>query len=536
MQSRSKFLAQGKHKRKIDKSIDEIKNSQNTKIQREKKEAVYLKYSSTRGNGIALDSAQAIIQGLALDGGLFVPDSLPQVDLAWVTSLCPLSYEDRAVKVLGLFLTDYSAEERKDCIARAYGNNKFDSAMRAPVKIFEDMGVLELWHGPTSAFKDMALQLLPQLMRTALKKTGEKDEILILVATSGDTGKAALEGFRDVDSIKIMVFYPEGGVSRIQQLQMLTQEGSNVNVTAVRGNFDDAQSGVKAIFSDEAFKETLEGKGIKLSSANSINWGRLVPQIVYYFSAYADLVNAGTIKAGEEINFTVPTGNFGNILAGFYAKCMGLPVHRLVCASNSNNVLTDFLRTGIYDRNRDFYKTITPSMDILVSSNLERLLYHMTKDTAKVAGWMKELAASGRYDIGGGLLEKMQQIFWADWASDADAEELIGRVYKEKHYIVDTHTAVAWKVAENYQQSTGDTHYMVVASTASPYKFNGSVLKALGVKIDNLDEFQMLDKLQELNDNPTPQGLASLRAKKLIHNSVCSCDGMARAVMDFVEK
>lgn len=502
----------------------------------EKKEAVDLKYSSTRGNGVKLDSAQAIIQGLATDGGLFVPDSLPKVDASFIASLQELSYEERAAKILGLFLTDYSEKELQDCVVRAYGNGKFDDVRCAPVRIFEDMGVLELWHGPTSAFKDMALQLLPQLMRTARKKTGEKDDVLILVATSGDTGKAALEGFRDVDQIKIMVFYPEGGVSRIQQLQMLTQEGSNVNVTAVRGNFDDAQSGVKKIFGDKSFEKELGAKGVKLSSANSINWGRLVPQIVYYFSAYADLVKAGKIKAGEEINFTVPTGNFGDILAGFYAKCMGLPIHKLVCASNSNNVLTDFLRTGIYDRNRDFYKTITPSMDILISSNLERLLFHMTEDTAKVAGWMKELAESGRYDIGKVLLEKIQQTFWADWIGDADTKELIGRVFREKHYVPDTHTAVAWKVAENYQQATKDKHYMVIASTASPYKFSGSVLEALGTETTGLDEFAMLDKLQELNDNPTPQGLGSLRTKPLLHRDVCACDAMKKAVLAFASK
>ncbi|SFH82820.1 threonine synthase [Selenomonas ruminantium] len=501
----------------------------------EKKEAVDLKYSSTRGNGVKLDSAQAIIQGLAADGGLFVPDSMPKVDAAFIASLGELSYEERAAKVLGLFLTDYTADEIAGCVARAYGNHKFDAAMRAPVRIFDDLGVLELWHGPTSAFKDMALQLLPQLMSTALKKTGEQDKVLILVATSGDTGKAALEGFCDVDQIKIMVFYPEGGVSRIQQLQMLTQEGANVNVTAVRGNFDDAQSGVKSIFSDKAFNEELGKKGVKLSSANSINWGRLVPQIVYYFSAYADLVKAGKIEAGDEINFTVPTGNFGDILAGFYAKCMGLPVHKLICASNANNVLTDFLRTGVYDRNRDFYKTITPSMDILISSNLERLLYHMTGDTARVAGWMQELSATGRYDIGAELLQKIQQTFWADWTSDADTKELIGRVYKDKHYVPDTHTAVAWKVAENYQQATGDDRYMVIASTASPYKFNGSVLEALGVDTAGLDEFAMLDRLQELNDDPTPQGLASLRTKAQRHDDVCACEGMRQAVLAFAE-
>lgn len=495
-----------------------------------------MKYSSTRGNDVAIDSAEAIVKGLAADGGLFVPDSLPQVDASFISSLGELNYEERAAKVLGLFLTDYTADEIKGCVERAYGNNKFDAAMRAPVTMFDDVSVLELWHGPTSAFKDMALQLLPQLMSTALKKTGEKAEVLILVATSGDTGKAALEGFRDVDQIKIMVFYPEGGVSRIQQAQMLTQEGANVNVTAVRGNFDDAQSGVKKIFSDEAFSKELLNKGVKLSSANSINWGRLVPQIVYYFSAYADMVKAGKIKAGEAINFTVPTGNFGDILAGFYAKCMGLPVNKLICASNANNVLTDFLRTGIYDRNRDFHKTITPSMDILISSNLERLLYHVTGDKTKVADWMNELKETGRYDVGADTLAKIKETFWADWTSDDDTEKLIAKVYKEKHYVSDTHTAVAWQVAQNYIAATGDEHKMVVVSTASPYKFNGSVLEALGVNTKDVDEFQLLDKLHELNENPIPQGLDSLRNKAFIHKDVCDADGMKQAVLHFVEK
>lgn len=495
-----------------------------------------MKYSSTRGNDVAIDSAEAIVKGLAADGGLFVPDSLPQVDASFISSLGELNYEERAAKVLGLFLTDYTADEIKGCVERAYGNNKFDAAMRAPVTMFDDVSVLELWHGPTSAFKDMALQLLPQLMSTALKKTGEKAEVLILVATSGDTGKAALEGFRDVDQIKIMVFYPEGGVSRIQQAQMLTQEGANVNVTAVRGNFDDAQSGVKKIFSDEAFGKDLLNKRVKLSSANSINWGRLVPQIVYYFSAYADMVKAGKIKAGQAINFTVPTGNFGDILAGFYAKCMGLPVNKLICASNANNVLTDFLRTGIYDRNRDFHKTITPSMDILISSNLERLLYHVTGDKTKVADWMNELKETGRYDVGADTLAKIKETFWADWTSDDDTEKLIAKVYKEKHYVPDTHTAVAWQVAQNYIAATGDEHKMVVVSTASPYKFNGSVLEALGVNTKHVDEFKLLDKLHELNENPIPQGLDSLRNKAFIHKDVCDADGMKQSVLHFVEK
>lgn len=498
-----------------------------------KKEAIVLKYSSTRGNAEQLDSAQAIIRGLAADGGLFVPDAMPKVDMAFIEGLKTLSYEERAEKVLGLFLTDYTAEELSGCVTRAYGSGRFDTAKRAPVKAVGDKSVLELWHGPTSAFKDMALQLLPQLMSTALKKTGEKDEVLILVATSGDTGKAALEGFRDVPQIRIMVFYPQGGVSRIQQLQMLTQEGKNVNVTAVTGNFDDAQSGVKKIFGDKAFNEALAEKGIRLSSANSINWGRLVPQIVYYFSAYADLLSAGTIEPGEAIDFTVPTGNFGDILAGFYAKCMGLPVHKLVCASNANNVLTDFLRTGVYDRQRDFFKTISPSMDILISSNLERLLYHMAEDKAKVASWMQQLQQEGRYDIGSELLAKIQQTFWADWTADADTEACIADVYEKDHYVADPHTAVAWSVAEKYQQATGDAHHMVVVSTASPYKFNGSVLDALGVKTAGVDEFTLLDELQAKNSDPIPEGLASLHRKEVRHDGVCAPASMEKAVMAF---
>jgi threonine synthase len=495
-----------------------------------------LKYSSTRGDSVQVTAAEAIIKGLAADSGLFVPDELPQISPSFIEELVPLSYEERAVKVLRLFLTDYTDEELKTCVENAYGKGKFDCAGRAPVTDLGTMQVLELWHGPTSAFKDMALQLLPQLMSTALKKTGEQDNVLILVATSGDTGKAALEGFRDVDQISIMVFYPEGGVSRIQQLQMLTQEGKNVNVTAVRGNFDDAQSGVKVIFADQAFNEQLAEKGVKLSSANSINWGRLVPQIVYYFSAYADLCKAGRIKAGEEINFTVPTGNFGNILAGFYAKQMGLPVHKLICASNANNVLTDFLQTGRYDRNRAFYKTITPSMDILISSNLERLLYHVTGDKAQVAGWMAELNTSGSYEVDVKTRGIIKETFWADWVDDAATKKCIQQVYMQHKYVLDTHTAVAYQVAENYRHATHDEHVMVVASTASPYKFNGSVLDALQAETAGLDEFALLDKLQELNDNPIPAGLAALKTKEVLHKGVCDKDKMNEAVMDFIAR
>jgi len=495
-----------------------------------------MQYFSTRGDSSRLSSAEAILKGLAPDGGLFVPESLPQVDAGFIAGLAPLSYEERAVKVLRLFLTDYTEEELQGCVTRAYGGGKFDTVKRAPVVTLTDASVLELWHGPTSAFKDMALQLLPQLMQTALHKTGVQDEVLILVATSGDTGKAALEGFRDVPQIKIMVFYPDGGVSRIQRLQMCTQEGANVNVVAVKGNFDDAQSGVKAIFGDTAFNSELQAQQVRLSSANSINWGRLVPQIVYYFSAYADLVSAGTITAGESINFSVPTGNFGDILAGYYAKLMGLPVHKLVCASNANNVLTDFLRTGVYDRNRAFYKTLTPSMDILISSNLERLLYHMTGDTAQVADWMQQLQTTGRYEVGEELLAKIQHTFWADWADDDKTQTTIRDVYAANHYVCDTHTAVAYAVARSYQQATGDRHHMVVASTASPYKFNGSVLAALGVPTAGLDEFDMLTELAKHNQDPIPQGLAALAHKAVRHERVCQKEAMRAEVLAFAKK
>ena len=492
-----------------------------------------MNYISTRGNNQKMTSAQAIIAGLADDGGLFVPDELPQVDMEFIKGLTKLSYQERAARVLGCFLTDYTDEEIKGCVERAYGGGKFDDAAVAPLNIMEDdVSVLELWHGPTSAFKDMALQLLPQLLSTALKKTGEKNQVLILVATSGDTGKAALEGFKDVEQTKIIVFYPENGVSRIQKLQMVTQQGENVAVTAVKGNFDDAQSGVKAIFSDREFNAKLNEAGVSLSSANSINWGRLVPQIVYYFSAYADLLKAGVIRAGDEISFTVPTGNFGDILAGYYALRMGLPVKKLICASNTNNVLTDFLTTGVYDRNRDFFKTISPSMDILISSNLERLLYHVTNDAAQVAEWMKSLAETGRYDVGAEVLAKIQATFGCDWADDEKTMETINAVYGERRYIADTHTAVAWDSAHKYILQ-GNAEPMVVVSTASPYKFNESVLTALGESIEGMDEFQLLDKLQSLNSFKIPAGLAALKNAQVRHGNVVEKTAMPQAVAAF---
>lgn len=495
-----------------------------------------LKYSSTRGGGAEAASAEAIIRGLAADGGLFVPEEMPEVDLDFIAGLAKLSYEERAARILGLFLTDYTAEELVGCISRAYGGGKFDDARIAPVHILKDFPVLELWHGPTSAFKDMALQLLPQLLQTALKKTGEDAEILILVATSGDTGKAALEGFADVDQIKILVFYPTGGVSKIQNLQMCTQKGKNVSVVAVRGNFDDAQNGVKEIFSDKAFNEKLLERSVKLSSANSINWGRLAPQIVYYFSAYADLLQEGAIKAGDAIDFCVPTGNFGDILAGYYAKRMGLPIVKLVCASNSNNVLTDFLQTGVYDRQRDFHKTISPSMDILISSNLERLLCHETQDAAKVRGWMQELAEKGRYEVGEAVLQKLKETFWAGWVDDAATKATIGEVYEKERYVLDTHSAVAYRVAQDYKKATGSARPLVVVSTASPYKFNESVLEALGEDCAGLDEFAQLDKLASLNAAPIPRGLAGLKNAVVLHEATCEKAEMREVTEAFATK
>lgn len=497
-------------------------------------------YSSTRGDAEKKTSAEAILEGLAADGGLFVPSEIPQLGLPFVEAMLGLSYEERAEKVLSKFLTDYTEQELKDCVNRAYNRGNFDAAAkkRAEVKLPEDapFPVLELWHGPTSAFKDMALQLLPQLMSTALRKNGVKDRVLILVATSGDTGKAALEGFRDVPQISILVFYPEGGVSRIQYLQMATQEGGNVNATAIRGNFDDAQSGVKEIFSDKAFNEKLAADGIRLSSANSINWGRLVPQIVYYFSAYADLVEKGRIKMGDAVNFSVPTGNFGDILAAYYAKCMGLPVHKLICASNANNVLTEFLTTGTYDRNRPFYKTITPSMDILISSNLERLLYHMTGDKARVKGWMDGLARTGRYSVDPETLAKIRDTFAASWTGDDQTKATIHDVFARSHYVLDTHSAVAWHAVEAYREETGDETMTVVVSTASPYKFNASVLEAVGAGTEGLDEFAMQDKLHEVSGLAIPRGLSSLRTKEIRQKDVVDSAEMREAVTAFMKK
>ncbi|SDE99567.1 threonine synthase [Sporomusa acidovorans] len=491
-------------------------------------------FTSTRGQVEKLTAAQAIARGIAPDGGLFVPAAIPSVDEQFIAGLSSLSYQERATTILQLFLTDYMKDELKSCVAGAYGNGKFSDPAVAPVvKIDKGVFVLELWHGPTSAFKDMALQLLPRLLTCALKKIGEQTEIVILVATSGDTGKAALEGFKDVEQTKVMVFYPEEGVSRIQRLQMVTQEGKNLKVFAVQGNFDDAQTGVKRIFNDSTFNSELAANGFKLSSANSINWGRLVPQIVYYFSAYADLVNSQQIAQGDNVNFVVPTGNFGNILAGFYAKQMGLPIKKLICASNSNNVLTDFLMTGVYNRNRRFYKTYSPSMDILISSNLERLLYHVTEQDAKQVGrWLEELNTTGEYKIGDNHLAALKEVFPAGWVDDAQTTVTIGRVFKKYGYALDPHTAVAWQVADAYRGQTGDTTPTIIVSTASPFKFNETVLSALAGAGSFAEQsgFAVLQQLSQLINKPVPPALAALEHKAIRHTMVCQKQDMPTVV------
>lgn len=491
-------------------------------------------YFSTRGAKESVLSAQAIISGMATDGGLFVPENLPKFELTELKELLNKSYQERAQAILGRLLADYSEAELHQCIEAAYSSKRFDHSAVAPlVEQDAKTAVLELWHGPTSAFKDMALQLLPQLLATALKKNDFNDEIVILVATSGDTGKAALEGFQDVNQIKIITFYPENGVSAIQRLQMVTQEGQNVAVIAVDGNFDDAQSGVKEIFQDKGFQAELSRKAFQLSSANSINWGRLAPQIVYYFSAYLDWVKTGRIAWGQKVNFAVPTGNFGDILAGYYAKEMGLPVGKLICASNANNVLTDFIHEGRYDARRPFYQTSSPSMDILISSNLERLLYHLTEgDTALVKGWMDDLKEIGSYEVSSVVMDKIRQNFYADWMNDEQTRTTIKKVYERYHYVLDPHTAVAWQVAADYRAESGDDSPCIILSTASPFKFNASVLEAITGQVPAVgqSEFALLDELARLTGWKIPNGLAELKNKSVRHEQSCTPKDMKQQI------
>ena len=472
-------------------------------------------YNSTRDNSCRVTSAQAISRGISAEGGLFVPQELPRLSLEEIGGLAGKTYNEKAKFILSRFLTDFSAEELADCVDSAYTDEKFDSANISEIaRVGETAYLLELWHGPTCAFKDMALQLLPHLLTVSAKKTVPGKEIVVLVATSGDTGKAALEGFKDVPGTKMLVFYPVHGVSNMQKLQMTTQEGKNVAVCAIEGNFDDAQSGVKRIFTDPAVLEELAKNGQMFSSANSINWGRLVPQIVYYIAAYTSLVEQGEISLGEEINVVVPTGNFGNILAAYYAKGMGLPVAKLICASNRNKVLTDFLRTGVYDKNREFHTTPSPSMDILISSNLERLLYDLCgKDDAQIREWFGALAKEGRYSVTPGVLAKLREGFYGGYCTDEETLSTIGKVFREYGYLSDTHTAVGLKVYEDYVQATGDTAKTIVASTASPYKFTGSVLKAITKDPLPEDDFRQVELLAELSGTTPPASLLELKAK-----------------------
>lgn len=498
-----------------------------------------MNYNSTRNKGICCESAYAIKTGISSDGGLFVPECIPCISEDFISELTKLSYEDRATNVLGLFLTDFSKEELDDCTHSAYTQKKFASKKIAPVyKLDEKRYILELWHGPTCAFKDMALQILPHLLTKSIKKTGEDKKVVILVATSGDTGKAALEGFKDVEGTGIIVYYPNNGVSKIQQLQMATQEGANVKVVAVNGNFDDAQTGVKKIFTDENYKSELAENGVMLSSANSINWGRLAPQIVYYFSAYCDMVNNGEIKLGDKINIVVPTGNFGNILAAYYARTMGLPVNKLICASNSNNVLTEFIKTGIYDRNRKFFTTISPSMDILISSNLERLLYHISgSDDKLVAQYMDSLSKDGRYIVSDSIMKEIADLFYADFCDDFETKETIAKINKEFNYTPDTHTAVAINVYEKYKNATGDNHKTVIASTANPFKFNESVIDAISGEnaCRGLNEFELLEKLAQISNMQIPASLSELKTKEIRFNTVCNKEDMKEEANKFLK-
>lgn len=494
-----------------------------------------MQYLSTRDKTLRLNAAGAIAMGLSRDGGLFTPVSFPNLGTLDLKTLCGMDYQRRAAYIMGKYLEEFRPEDLALFARSAYGPEKFDHPGVAPLrKVDGNTWCLELWHGPTSAFKDLALQMLPLLLSASLKKTGEGKTACILVATSGDTGKAAMEGFADVPQTKILVFYPENGVSEIQKLQMVTQEGNNVGVCAVRGNFDDAQNGVKRIFSDEAIRQELAGRGYFLSSANSINWGRILPQIVYYISAYCDLLNAGELKLGQKVNFCVPTGNFGNILACYYARKMGLPVGKLICASNCNDVLTDFIRTGVYDRNRPFHVTMSPSMDILISSNLERLLFDLSEwDDGLVRRCMDQLAQEGRYEISGEMRQRLQGLFYGGFCAEKATSDAITELYREYGYLVDTHTAVAAKVLTDYRRETGDRTPAIFASTASPFKFCDSVLSAIG-ETPAPDSLDRIAQLQAAAGVEAPARLAALRGKAPRFDQTAGKEGMEDVVRQFL--
>ena len=476
-------------------------------------------YRSTRDDSVKVTASQAILKGLAADGGLYVPEQIPALDKSF-EELSKMSYQEVAYEVMKLMLDDFTEEELKSCINKAY-DSKFDTKVIAPLVKADGAYYLELFHGSTIAFKDMALSILPHLLITSAKKNNVKNEIVILTATSGDTGKAALAGFADVKGTKIIVFYPKHGVSPIQEKQMVTQKGDNTYVIGINGNFDDAQTGVKKIFGDKELEKVMNEAGYQFSSANSINIGRLVPQIVYYVYAYARLLADGEVKAGEAINVVVPTGNFGNILAAFYAKNMGLPIHKLICASNENKVLYDFFTTGIYDRNREFVLTTSPSMDILISSNLERLIYRIAGNSAeKNASLMQSLKESGKYEITDDMKAQLSD-FYGNYATEAEDAAMIKKLYEDTGYVIDTHTAVAASVYEKYQKETGDTTKTVIASTASPYKFTRSVMEAIDEgKYAAMGDFELIDQLSEISGVAVPNAIEEIRNAEVRHNTV----------------
>ena len=498
-----------------------------------------MQYQSTRGGQSGIPSSKAITKGIAPDGGLFVPESCAKLTLEQITELSNMSYQELATKILSMFLSDYTIEELTDCVGKAYNSQKFASTEITPVhKVNDNTFVLELWHGPTCAFKDLALQIMPHLLVTACRKNNEDHHIVILVATSGDTGKAAMEGFKDVDGVSIIVFFPDQGVSEVQKLQMVTQEGQNVNAVAVRGNFDDVQRSLKGIFGDTDIHQKIEEHHMAFSSANSINWGRLAPQIVYYFRSYAELLKSNEITLGEKINFAVPSGNFGDILAGYYAIKMGLPVNKLICASNENNVLTDFINTGTYDTKRDFIKTNSPSMDIVVSSNLERLLFELNRgNPERLTDWMQKLSTSGAYTVDHATAKAISEIFWAGYSNDQDVLKTIECMYNEYNYLIDTHTAVAVDVYDKYLISTSDMTKTVIVATASPFKFNSSVLKAVAGEeaIEGKNEFELLEMTSKTCGLNIPEGLRNLDKKEIRHKIVCDKSEIGNTVMKLLK-
>ena len=490
-------------------------------------------YRSTRGKEEAVTASQAILKGLSEDGGLFVPEQIPEMDKS-LKELSEMNYQQVAYEVMKLFLTDFTEEELKNCINRAY-DSKFDTEVIAPLVEAQGAYYLELFHGATIAFKDMALSILPHLMITAARKNSIKNEIVILTATSGDTGKAALAGFADVEGTRIIVFYPKNGVSPIQEKQMVTQKGKNTLVVGIHGNFDDAQTGVKKIFSDRELAKELDEKGFQFSSANSINIGRLVPQICYYVYSYATLMKQGKIAEGEKINVVVPTGNFGNILAAFYAKNMGLPIGKLICASNDNKVLYDFFNTGIYDRNREFVLTTSPSMDILISSNLERLIYRIAgNDADKNRELMTALSGQGKYEITDEMKAQLSD-FYGNFATEAETADEIRRVYEACGYVLDTHTAVASSVYQKYLKATGDVTKTVIASTASPFKFTRSVMNAIDSKYDTMGDFELVDELSGIANVEVPKAIQEIRTAAVVHDVQCDVDEMKNVVKGFLK-